>query len=464
MATQNPVCIVRRSARPGKGPQFCRSIVPRRANRLLPPGWQESIQRVHEMTNKVSAAATSSLIPVLFFLLPCASLSQTDRIQQVNLVRQNGQSVWKDPRGSLTSKAEELELSPEEVSRIRKNTGYVECPGYLAAKGFVGKGVATIGTGMLVGNGDVVVTDAHLFIDPATNVRREPLTECHFITLADQYSIARLDFSSEQKYKFYTVSPASEWYNDRAIVHLTQRIPDTNPLPFDLDETPLKPGDRLIMISADQEELTFTMPRRHVTYAISDNRREETDVNAEPIAQACGVMSYYARTAIASSVIYSDCNDTEKAGGSILLIRKPDGSLAAKALLTKGGNPDADYKPFKVGKGVADADLSYTLSVGLDANVYDDIMKLRRSSTPDLGGPMLADEASYQKCFDDRRSLITNLIVKQCRSDMTKRISDAGGKASDALVKEEQTCEGTAWATAGSRAAVECSGFRRQEH
>jgi hypothetical protein len=328
------------------------------------------------MIGRGSVAAASLLVVVSFFLSPCASFSQTDPIQPVNLVLQEGQSVWKDPRGPLTKKAEELGLSPEEVLRIRKNTGYVECPGDLAANGFIGHGEATIGTGMLVGDGDAVVTDAHLFIDPATNRRREPLSACHFITLAAQNSIAKLDFSSEQTYKFYTVAPAAEWFNDRAIVRLTHRIPGASPLPFDLEETALRPGDRLIMISAYQKELTFTMPSRRVTYPISDKINAETDVNMEPIAQACSVMYYYARTARASSVVYSDCNGTEKAGGSVLLIRKPDGSLAAKALLTKGGNPDADFKPFKIGKGVADADLSYTLSIGLDANVHDDIKKM----------------------------------------------------------------------------------------
>ena len=94
--------------------------------------------------------------------------SQADLPHPVNLVLQEGQTVWKDPRGPLTQKAKELGLSPAEVHRIRKNVGYVYCPGDQA------KGGASLGTGMLVGNGDQVVTDAHLFIDPETNLRREP--------------------------------------------------------------------------------------------------------------------------------------------------------------------------------------------------------------------------------------------------------------------------------------------------
>jgi len=300
--------------------------------------------------------------------------SQANLPHPVNLVLQEGQTVWKDPRGPLTQKARELGLSPAEVHRIRKNVGYVYCPGDQA------KGGASLGTGMLVGNGDQVVTDAHLFIDPETNLRREPLADCRFINLADPSAVVRFDFTGEKTYKFYAPFPKAAWYNDRAIVRLTHRIPGADPFPFDLDEAPLKRGDPLIMISAEQKRLTFSMPQHHVSITSQDRRWViETDVNNEPIAQACRVMGYYARTARASSVVYSDCNDTEGASGSVILIRKPDGSLAARALLTQGGIPAADYKPFKVGSGVGYDDLSFTLSIGLDANVHDDITMMERA-------------------------------------------------------------------------------------
>jgi hypothetical protein len=319
-------------------------------------------------------AASSLIVAFSICLLPSASFSQAELSQPVNLVLQDGQSVWKDPRGPLTQKAQELGLSAAEVQRIRKVVGYIACPGDVANNG----AGADSGTGMLVGNGDMIVTDAHLFIDPNTNSPRPNLFECRFINLADQYAIVSLDFSNAKSNKFYTNSPATAWYNDRAIVRLTHRIPNADPLPFDLDETPLRRGDRLIMISSHQHRLTFSMPQRHISVDI-EGKHLEADVNREPIAQGCSVMSYYARTAMASSVVYSDCNDTEGASGSVVLVRKTDGSLVAKALLSQGGDAMADHKPFKVGSGVASSDLSFTLSIGMDANVYEDILAMERA-------------------------------------------------------------------------------------
>src|ERR1700748_561306 len=73
--------------------------------------------------------------------------------------------------------------------------------------------------------------------------------------------------------------------------------------------------------------------------------------------------------------------------------------------------------------------------------------------------PALADEAAYERCLGDHTSLITNYIIKQCRVDMAKRTPD-GGTASDALVKEEQTCEQTAPVNAGKIAGAECFGMK----
>lgn len=137
----------------------------------------------------------------------------------------------------------------------------------------------------------------------------------------------------------------------------------------------------MMMISADQKQLTFPMPQHPILFYVQNRKfAYETDVNSEPIAQACTVMAYYARTAKASSVIYSDCNGTVMASGSIVLIRKPNGNLVAKALHTRGGHPIADYKPFKVGASVSEADLSYSIAVGLDANVCDDVVAIERAN------------------------------------------------------------------------------------
>jgi hypothetical protein len=74
----------------------------------------------------------------------------------------------------------------------------------------------------------------------------------------------------------------------------------------------------------------------------------------------------------------------------------------------------------------------------------------------------LADEALYQDCFGRSVTNITNHIIAQCRTDMANRISDAGGKISDSLASEEQTCEATANIHAAKKAAAECIAVRNQ--
>ena len=156
-----------------------------------------------------------ALISINTLAMPRASLSQSvfqnadgdqtkvsdgfaDLMQNVNLILQDGMTTWTDPRGPITQKAAELGLSADDVMRIRETVGYVICPG--------NNGVGAVsGTGMLIGIGGHVVTDAHIFIDPDTNQRREPLSDCVYINQLD-YKPIKLDFSSERTYKFYTNS------------------------------------------------------------------------------------------------------------------------------------------------------------------------------------------------------------------------------------------------------------------
>jgi hypothetical protein len=290
-------------------------------------------------------------------------------MQNVNLILQQEMTTWSDPRGPITQKAAELGLSAADVMRIRETVGYVICPG--------NNGVGAVsGTGMLIGFGGVVVTDAHIFIDPETNQRKEPLSDCVFINQLD-YKPVKLDFSSDRTYKFYTNSPKREWYNDRAIVRLKSRA---NVQPFQLDSfnTLLKPGDKIIMISAVQQRLTFPLQQRAVNFTLHNGVTVSTNIYSEPLVQSCSVKLYYPPKTAASSAVYTDCNGTEGASGSVMTVRLAGGQTVAKALLEQGGGSDSDYKPFKVGDGVPDPELSYSLGVGLDPQVASDVLEMER--------------------------------------------------------------------------------------
>jgi hypothetical protein len=320
--------------------------------------------------------STLALISAVALAMPHASLGQRVQqsagqfpglVQNVNLILQEGMTTWTDPRGPITRKAAELGLSAGDVMRIRETVGYVICPG--------NNGVGAVsGTGMLVGIGGVVVTDAHVFIDPATNQRREPLSDCVYVNQLD-YKPVKLDFSNDRTYKFYTNSPEREWYNDRAIVRLKSR-PSVQALQLDSFNTQLNPGDKIIMISAAQQRLTFPLEKVHVDISLHNGQVFTTDIYREPLVQSCSAKLYYPAKPGASSAIYTDCNGTEGASGSVMTVRSTSGQMVAKALLEQGGGSDSDYKPFKVGKGVPDPELSYSLGVGLDPQVNADVMEM----------------------------------------------------------------------------------------
>ena len=294
-------------------------------------------------------------------------------VHHVNLIWQQGMTKWVDPRGLLSQKAAELGLSADEVTRIRKTIGYVICPGQKNEQ-------TIVSTAMVVGNGTQIVTDAHAFMDSVTGRRHEPLEDCMFINQYD-YTAIKLDFSSEDRYKFYTTKPNAEWYKDLAIVKLKKRVPGRT-FSFDLENKPLNPGDKLIMVSADQLELPFRVPQVHIPRGnqlipvLGGQFNFATDINNEPIAQACHVMKYFPQ---GSGAIYSDCSATKGASGSVVFVRGSDGELHARALDEQGGFPSADLTPFKVGPDVPDKDLSYSLAVGLDANVNSDIAELQNN-------------------------------------------------------------------------------------
>lgn len=289
----------------------------------------------------------------------------------VNMILQDGMTTWKDPRGPLMDKASQFYLSTDEIMQIRAMVGYVMCPGNNTSFG------ESVGTAIVVGDGAEIVTQAHIFIDPDTNKRIEPLEDCVFVNFTEPHQMAKLDFSSNRTYKFYTNSPKAEWYNDRAVVHLKGRITGSRPFTIDDDATPINRGDKLIVISATQKQLTFPMAQYQFKTVIGHGKfLYQTKLNREPIAQGCTAMSYYPASSSAFSAVYTDCSATVLASGSPIFVRR-NGVLHAKAQMETAGSPASDYKPFKVGKGVPDSELSFSVGVGLDSGMNSDIAQIK---------------------------------------------------------------------------------------
>jgi hypothetical protein len=303
----------------------------------------------------------------------CQDALRDELRHPVNLILQQGTTGWIDPRGPLSQKSSELGLNVDDIVRIRVTIGYVVCPGNLS-------GGQSTGTAMVVGDGTVIVTDVHLFINPATNERREPLSDCVFVNQGTPRTVVKLDFSNEQTYKFYTYNSTTEWYNDRALVHLKERVTGTRPFPIGLVNDPIKPGDKIIMVSAEQQQIAFSVDKDHFKIPIMDGKAAaEFSLNREPVVQSCIARAYYPASSRASSILYTECNATERGSGSVMFTRE-NGVLTPRALLTQEGTPAADFKPYKTGKGVAPDELSFSLGVGLDPSINADIDQIEKAT------------------------------------------------------------------------------------
>lgn len=264
-------------------------------------------------------------------------------------------------------------MNVDDIVRIRVTIGYVVCPGNVS-------GGQSTGTAMVVGDGTQIVTDVHLFINPGTNERREPLSDCVFVNQGTPRTVVKLDFSSEQTYKFYTYNSTTEWYNDRALVHLKERVTGTLPFHIGVANDPIKPGDKIIMVSAEQQQIAFAMDQDHFKVPIMDGKAAaEFSLNREPIVQSCLARAYYPASSRSSSILYTECNATERGSGSVMFTRE-NGVLTPRALLTQQGAPAADFKPYKTGSGVTPDELSFSLGVGLDPSINADIAEIEKAT------------------------------------------------------------------------------------
>jgi hypothetical protein len=286
-----------------------------------------------------------------------------DLVDQVNLVVQQGQTTYVDPRGPITTMGPTIGMSPTEISQARTTTGYVVCPGT------VNNNPSTT-SAVLIGQGGQLITNVHAFIDENTGLRREPLSQCFFQNQAKSSNIVFLDFS-ENSYRFLTESPLKEFYKDVAVVRLTQKVSGAHPFASDFNGPPIAQGLGLIMISSDQDFMT--RPPKTTTQNVMIAGKSYTNTyNVEPIVQRCTAIKVRPADHQYSTSIYSDCSGTEGASGSAVLARV-DGQLVLKGLHKGGGLPSANYKPFKYDPGADPKEKSFSYAIGLDSQIGNDL-------------------------------------------------------------------------------------------
>lgn len=236
-----------------------------------------------------------------------------------------------DDRDSLLVLAPSLGLSPEEVARIRKVSGYVGCF----------RPTPALGSGALYLTDQQVLTAGHIFFDPATGERR---SKCFFKN-QDEPSV-KIDLVPEEAHFGATpLKPGSNY--DFAIVPLVEPVVGAEPFPVGTD-TPVKAGDELIVITAHPAGMEKEVP------------------NEVPVAQGCKVRRVPISTSI-TSFYRSDCDASGSSSGGMNLSRV-DGELVYRGVTITTGlwrEPSLHGAAYDEQRG------SVTTSLGTDAAILE---------------------------------------------------------------------------------------------
>jgi hypothetical protein len=246
------------------------------------------------------------------------------RVVPVNII--NGT----DERDSLLRIGPELGLSPVEVARIRKVSGYVGC---LSPS-------PSVGAGALFLTNDQVLTAAHIFFEPSGRKR----WKCFF--RAQEKGAPRIDLLVEAgAARFGASKPKPGSNDDFAVVRLAEPIFDAVPFPVDT-EIPVAAGDALIVITAHPADMDRDVP---------------LDV---PVAQPCRVRRVPISTA-ATSFYLTDCDASGSSSGGMHLSRV-NGRLVHRGITISTGawrDPKLRAAPYDENRKSA------TTALGTDAAV-----------------------------------------------------------------------------------------------
>ena len=234
-----------------------------------------------------------------------------------------------DDRGSLLDLGPGLGLSPAEIARIRQVSGYVGC--FLPSP--------SIGTGALFLTNRQVLTAAHIFFEPTGGKR----SHCFFKSQAP--GAKRIDLAVEAgEARFGAAHPKAGSNNDYAIVRLVTPVAGAEPFP--VDPTPVKPGDRLIVVSAHPADM-----------------EREVD-NAIPVVQPCTVRRVPKSTG-ATSFYRTDCDATGASSGGMHLARVGTRLVYRGITITTGPWRDAGLQ----GAAYDEKQGSVTTALGTDAAI-----------------------------------------------------------------------------------------------
>ncbi len=236
-----------------------------------------------------------------------------------------------DDRGSLLDLGPGLGLSPAEIARIRRVSGYVGC---LSSP-------PSMGAGMLFLDDRQIITAAHILFEPSGKPRRK----CFFRTQDPEPFHTELDLSSGAA-RFGAKVPKAGSAQDFAVVRLVEPVPGA--VPFPIAMSPARAGEALIVITAHPAGMA-----------------REVDKGV-PVVQACTVRRVApSASPAAASLLRTDCDATGSSSGGMNMTRV-GGQLMLRAITVATGpwrNKRLEGAPYDEKAG------SQTIAIALDGPV-----------------------------------------------------------------------------------------------
>lgn len=225
--------------------------------------------------------------------------------------------VGEDDRFYVSEVYQALDLDLVEMLRIRQTTGFVHCSGRK-------HGNPITASAYLVHRNDVIVTNAHTFIDERGRAR-EPLAECYFQTqgiVPEKIAISTIQGA---------VKVSRDWranlnVNDYGVARLVRESVHGRAFPIAPADVFIE-GHSFILVSAMQV------------------RKKNSFNGLEPIAQRCLIRKNFSASLTHGSVFYGDCDISSGASGSAGLIRF-NGRLHAFSVASGGGFSIADGREY----------------------------------------------------------------------------------------------------------------------
>jgi hypothetical protein len=260
---------------------------------------------------------------------------RTANIRPVNIID------GADERDSLLVLGPKLGLSPEEIARIRKVSGYVGC--FLPTP--------SVGAGALYLSNRQILTVGHIFFEPSG----EPRSGCFFKN-QDSESIKIDLLAGDGNAVFGGAPPRFGSNDDYAIVRLAEPVLGAEPFPVE-ERVPVAAGDQLIVVTAHPVGM-------------------ERDVdNSVPVVQPCTVRRAPVSTA-ATSFYRTDCDATGSSSGGMHLARVGGRLVFRGITITTGPWRDAAFRgaPYDEQAG------SVTTALGADAAILAAASRLAAES------------------------------------------------------------------------------------